>query len=148
MLLLLFVQTIDLNGQSEILSAINSPVLFYGDDKTAYRDPAVLFHNDQFYLFFTLVKTIEGKIFSFTASSKSQDLINWSQVKILTPKDQNLNFSSPGNVIRYDEKWILCLQTYPRLGYNSGDKVRYGDDNSRIFIMKSNDLETGLILNF
>ena len=85
MLLLLLVKTINLSGQSKILKAIDSPVLFYGDEKTAYRDPAVLFHNDQFFLFFTLVKTIKGKIYSFTASSKSYDLINWSEVKILTP---------------------------------------------------------------
>ncbi len=141
MLLLLLVKTINLSGQSKTLRAIDSPVLFYGDEKTAYRDPAVLFHNDQFFLFFTLVKTIKGKIYSFTASSKSYDLINWSEVKILTPRDQNLNFSSPGNIIRYDDKWILCLQTYPRPEYFLGDKVRYGSDDCRVFIMKSKDLE-------
>ena len=140
-LLLLFVSTINLNGQSKILKAIVSPVLFYGDEKTAYRDPAVLFYNDQFFLFFTLVKTINGEIYSFTATSKSYDLINWSQVKILTPRDQNLNFCSPGNIVKYDGKWLLCLQTYPRPGYIQGDKVRYGSDDSRIFIMESKDLE-------
>ena len=140
-ILLFFTQTINLNGQSKILSAIDSPVIFYGDEKTAYRDPAVLFYNDSFHLFFTLIRTIEGEIFSFTATSKSEDLINWSRVKILTPKDQNLNYSSPGNIIKYNGKWILCLQTYPRPNYKSGDKVRYGNDESRIFIMKSKDLE-------
>ena len=140
-LLLLFVSTINLNGQSKIFKAIDSPVLFYGDEKTAYRDPAVLFYNDQFFLFFTLVKTINGEIYSFTATSKSFDLINWSPIKILTPRDQNLNFCSPGNVIRYNGKWLLCLQTYPRPGYIQGDKVRYGSDDSRIFIMESKDLE-------
>lgn len=129
------------NAQNKILEEINSPVIFKGDERTAYRDPAVLFHNDRFYLFFTLVKNESGKIFSYTACSDSSDLRKWSQVKILTPRDQNLNYCSPGNVIRYDEKWVLCLQTYPRQGYNSGDKVRYGDANSRIFIMKSNDLK-------
>ena len=140
-LLLLFVSKINLNGQSKILKAIESPVLFNGDEKTAYRDPAVLFYNDQFFLFFTLVKTINGEIYSFTATSKSFDLINWSQVKILTPRDQNLNFCSPGNIVKYDGKWLLCLQTYPRPGYILGDKVRYGSDDSRIFIMESKDLE-------
>ena len=140
-LLFLFVSKINLNGQSKILKAIESPVLFNGDEKTAYRDPAVLFYNDQFFLFFTLVKTINGEIYSFTATSKSYDLINWSQVKILTPRDQNLNFCSPGNIVKYDGKWLLCLQTYPRPGYILGDKVRYGSDDSRIFIMESKDLE-------
>ena len=63
-----------MNGQNKILKDINSPVLFKGDEKTAYRDPAVLFHNDQFFLFFTLVKTIKEEIYSFTATSKSFDL--------------------------------------------------------------------------
>ena len=137
----ILVQVPHLTAQNNILQSIKSPILFRGDDKTAYRDPAVLFHNNQFYLFFTLVKIIKGEIFSFTASSKSEDLINWSHIKILTPMDQNLNFCSPGNIIKYNGKWILCLQTYPRPGYFSGDKVRYGSEDSRIFIMKSNDLD-------
>ena len=140
-LLLLFFSKINLNGQNKILKDINSPVLFKGDEKTAYRDPAVLFHNDQFFLFFTLVKTINEEIYSFTATCKSFDLINWSPIKILTPRDQNLNFCSPGNVVRYNGKWLLCLQTYPRPDYISGDKVRYGSDDSRVFIMESKDLE-------
>jgi hypothetical protein len=140
-LLLLLFSKINLNGQNKILKNINSPVLFKGDEKTAYRDPAVLFHNDQFFLFFTLVKTINEEIYSFTATSKSFDLVNWSPINILTPKDQNLNFSSPGNVVRYKDKWLLCLQTYPRPDYISGDKVRYGSNDSRIFIMESKDLE-------
>ncbi len=140
-LLLLLFSKINLNGQNKILKNINSPVLFKGDEKTAYRDPAVLFHNDQFFLFFTLVKTINEEIYSFTATSKSFDLVNWSPINILTPKDQNLNFSSPGNVVRYKDKWLLCLQTYPRPDYISGDKVRYGSNDSRVFIMESKDLE-------
>lgn len=140
-LLLLLFSKINLNGQNKILKNINSPVLFKGDEKTAYRDPAVLFHNDQFFLFFTLVKTINEEIYSFTATSKSFDLINWSPINILTPRDQNLNFSSPGNVVRYKGKWLLCLQSYPRPDYISSDKVRYGSNDSRVFIMESKDLE-------
>ena len=140
-LILLLFSKINLNGQNKILKDVNSPVIFKGDEKTAYRDPAVLFHNDQFFLFFTLVKTIDEEIYSFTATSKSFDLINWSPINILTPRDQNLNFCSPGNVVRYKGKWLLCLQTYPRPDYISGDKVRYGSDDSRIFIIESKDLE-------
>lgn len=128
-------------AQNKILEKINSPVIFQGDERTAYRDPAVLFHNDRFYLFFTLVKNENGKIFSYTACSDSSDLKHWSQIKILTPKNQNLNFSSPGNIIQKDGKWILCLQTYPRPGYVSDDKIRYGSSDARIFIMKSTDLK-------
>ena len=129
------------NAQNKILEEINSPVIFRGDERTAYRDPAVLYHNDRFYLFFTLVKNEDGKIFSYTACSDSSDLRNWSPIKILTPKNQNLNFSSPGNIIQKDGKWILCLQTYPRPGHESDQKTRYGSNDARIFTMKSIDLK-------
>ena len=135
-LILLLFSKINLNGQNKILKDVNSPVIFKGDEKTAYRDPAVLFHNDQFFLFFTLVKTIDEEIYSFTATSKSSDLINWSPINILTPRDQNLNFCSPGNVVRYKGKWLLCLQTYPRPDYISGDKVRYGSDDSQFLLLR------------
>ena len=128
------------NAQSKFLDQIDSPIIFKGDEVTAFRDPAVLYHDNRFYLFFTLVKTESGKIFSYTAYSESSDLKNWNQIKILTPRNQNLNFSSPGNIIRNDGKWILCLQSYPCPGYKSDEKIRYGSKDARIFIMKSNDL--------
>ncbi len=89
-------------AHTNILSTLESPIIFKGDDTTAYRDPAVLYHNNVFYLFFTLVITEDGKIYSYTAESHSVDLKNWSPEKILTVKDQSLNFSSPGNIIKYN----------------------------------------------
>ena len=129
------------HAQNTILEDIGSPIIFQGDERTAFRDPAVLYHNERFYLFFTLVKTEEGKIFSYTACSDSRNLRNWSPIKILTPKNQNLNYSSPGNVIQKDGKWILCLQTYPRPGYVTDQEIRYGSPDARIFIMESDDLK-------
>ena len=38
------------------LATIRSPILFRGDATTAYRDPAVIYHDGWFRLFFTLVK--------------------------------------------------------------------------------------------
>ena len=42
----------------------------------------------------------------------------------------------PGDVIRDAGQWVLCLQTYPR---PRGEK--YGNADSRIWIMRSSDLE-------
>jgi len=134
-------QIVFLTAQIKILDQIASPIIFSGDKKTAFRDPAVLFFDDSFHLFFTLVKTQEGKIYSYTATSDSSDLKNWSQIKIITPKNQSLNFSSPGNIIRKNGKWILCLQSYPRPNHRSDEKVRYGSQDARIFMMKSTDLK-------
>jgi hypothetical protein len=116
---------------------IKSPIIFKGDATTAYRDPACIYHDGIFRLFFTYILTEgDGKIYWCTAFSKSRDLIHWTGPKIITPKDPNLNFASPGNVVRHGGKWILCLQTYPT---PNGEK--YGNDDCRVWIMRSDDLE-------
>jgi len=120
------------------LDALKSPVLFRGDATTACRDPAALLHEGTFHLFFTLVQTeAPGKPFSYVAHSRSRDLLRWSEPRKLTPRDSNLNFGSPGNAVRHGGEWVLCLQTYPR---PRGEK--YGNENSRIWTMRSRDLET------
>lgn len=128
-------------AQDTALNAIDSPIIFKGNDSIAFRDPAILFREDVFHLFFTLVKSEGGRIYSYTASSNSTDLKDWSPVRIITPKDQNLNFCSPGNVIRFEDEWILSLQTYPRPGLRVKDETRYGTADARVFIMRSKDLE-------
>ena len=47
----------NLRAQNTFLSGLKSPIIFKGDERTAYRDPAVLYHNHKIYLFFTLVKS-------------------------------------------------------------------------------------------
>jgi hypothetical protein len=127
-------------GQS-FTRSITSPILFKGNDSVAYRDPAVLFNKGVFYLFFTVVKTQEdARIYSYTAVSRSKDLARWTPPEMITPKYQDLNFSSPGNIVRFKNEWILCLQTYPRPGYKMGQKIMYGNSNARLYIMRSKDL--------
>ena len=123
-------------------SGIKSPIVLRGDSRTAFRDPAALYHAGEFYLFYTLVRTeADGLIYSYTAVSTSRDSQDWSAPRIITPKGQHLNFSSPGNVVRFGKEWILCLQTYPRLKYRRGEKLRWADGSARLFIMRSKDLE-------
>jgi hypothetical protein len=120
------------------LSAIPSPILFRGDATTAYRDPAAIYHDGWFRLFFTLVKIEpDGRPFSYTAWSKTRDLVAWTEPRIFTPRDQRLNYGSPGNLVRHDGQWVLCLQTYPR---PNGEP--YGNQDARIWTMRSTDLET------
>lgn len=116
---------------------ISSPVLFRGDATNAYRDPAVIYHEGVFHLFFTYVKTHpDGNVFLHLAKSQSCDLRGWSEPHILTPSNSALNFSSPGNMVRHAGKWIICLQTYPR---PNGEK--YADETARLWTMDSDDLE-------
>ncbi len=125
-------------GQNKIdFTKLNSPVIFHGDNKYAYRDPAVVFHNGRFYLYFTLSENAsDGGYYNMTAYSISDDLIHWTFPKIMTPRDRNLNYSSPGNIIRYESEWIICLQTYP-----TPNREMFGTNDSRIWIMRSKDLE-------
>jgi hypothetical protein len=119
-----------------LLSDLESPILFVGDATIAYRDPAALYHSDWFYLYFTLVKTeSDGVAYSYVAWTRSRDLRQWSNISLLTPRDKKLDFGSPGNVIRFHNQWVLCLQTYPR---PHGE--RYGNGDSRVWSMASHDL--------
>ncbi|WP_080054201.1 glycoside hydrolase family protein [Spirosoma aerolatum] len=123
------------------LTALTSPILFRGDEHTAYRDPAFLYHQDSLYVFFTLVRIEEEhKIYAYVAMSRTKDLQHWTPIRTLTPRDQRLNYSSPGNVVRQGDEWVLCLQTYPRPDYTTDQMPRYATQDARIFTMRSRDL--------
>jgi len=125
-------------GQDKVdFSKLNSPIIFHGDHKYAYRDPAVVFHEGRFFLYFTLSETAsDGGYYNMTAYSLSDDLIHWTFPEIMTPRDRNLNYSSPGNIIRFEGEWIICLQTYP-----TPNREVFGTNDSRVWIMRSKDLE-------
>ena len=116
-------------------AAIPPQPFLRGDAYAANRDPAGHYHDGLFRVFHTRVHAESDGIYhSFTAVTESRDLINWSEPTLLTPKDRRLNYSSPGNVIRYGGEWVLCLQTYPMRGDS------FGDDTARLFLMRSDDL--------
>jgi hypothetical protein len=120
------------------LARIPAPVLFRGDPRFAFRDPAVHYHDGVFRLFFTLVeREPDGRYFLYLAASRSRNLADWTEPRRLTPRDQALNFSSPGNVVRHNGRWVLCLQTYPTPG-----NELYGTEAARLWTMTSSDLDT------
>lgn len=122
---------------NNLLNMLHSPILFQGNATTGYRDPAAIYSDGWFHLYFTLTKVeANNQVFQYTAWSKSRDLVHWTEPKVFTPRDNRLNYSSPGDVVRFAGKWVLCLQTYPR---PHGE--RYADDTARIWIMRSKDLE-------
>ena len=114
-----------------------SPVIFRGDKQTAYRDPAAVFHNGWFYLFFSkVVIEGDGRPCHYTAWSKSRDLVTWTAPVVFTPRDRNLNFCSPGGVVRCGDEWVLCVCSYPR---PNGEM--YGNKTARLWMLRSKDLE-------
>jgi hypothetical protein len=122
---------------SPMLAALPSPVLFAGDATTAFRDPAAVYIDGHFYLFYTYVKTEpDGIAYSRVAFSQSPDLLRWSPPQPITQEDKTLEFGSPGDIVRCNGQWVLCLQTYPR-----PHREMFGDKTSRIWTMTSQDLE-------
>ena len=122
------------------LAELESPILFQGDSLNAYRDPAVLFHDNRFYLFFTKSEIVGDSVYSYTAQSESDDLIHWTEPRRIVPNLQAKNYCGPGSVIRFKDEWILCLHSYPRLDYTVDQMPRYGDADSRLYTIRSKDL--------
>ena len=115
---------------------LRSPVIIRGDSWTAYRDPAAHYHDGVFRVLHSLVTREEdGQYFWRVGVVESRDLENWTAPKPLTPKDQGLNFSSPGNIVGNGDRWVLCLQTYP-----TPNNEVHADDTARIWTMESRDL--------
>ncbi|MEM7110322.1 MAG: hypothetical protein AAF519_18995, partial [Bacteroidota bacterium] len=124
------------------LASLESPRILMGDDKHGFRDPALIRHNGMYYMYYSFVKTEEqGRIYWYLGMSKSEDLVHWSDPKIITEKDQTKNFASPGNIIRWKDHWVICMQTYVMPGYTRDDPLRFGNKDCRIWIMRSFDLE-------
>lgn len=115
---------------------LKDPRLLIGDAETAYRDPACVYADGAFHLFFTYVDDSCGGPYLFLGESVSADLEHWSPVRLLTPRDKSLNYSSPGNIVRDGNDWVICFQTYCR---ENGEK--YGNKNSRLYTMRSSDLK-------
>lgn len=117
------------------MNKIINPVL---DLRPRYyvRDPAVIHNNGTYYSYNTLVERIDGVYSLKLGMTKSTDLQTWSEPTILI--DSPLNFSSPGNVFRYNDKWYLCVQSYP---IDEGEM--WGNETSRLCSWKVMTLKTG-----
>lgn len=109
--------------------------IFKQNKKYSFRDPAAYVENGTIYLYFTLVENEGDMQYFYVAMSTSKDFINWSEPRIITEKNTAKNYSSPGNVVKYNGEYYLCIQTYPRPNFE-----KYGNDDSRIYTIKSTDL--------
>lgn len=115
------------------LSKITNPVIDEGP-AVAARDPALVFEDGVFRCFYTRVVKDKHRYRLSVVMVKSPDLVAWSSPEVLT--DSDLNYSSPGNIIRKDGQWILCVQSYP---IEPGQT--YGSEQSRLWLMRSQDLQ-------
>lgn len=113
------------------------PVIFYGNQKIAYRDPACFYADGCYHLFFTLSQKESGYMYNFVAKSDSIDLKNWSKPQILTKKDRTKNFCSPGCVLPYQDQYCLCITSYPLLKPYRKDSI--ADQTARLYLMYTKD---------
>lgn len=108
--------------------------IFKQSEEYSYHDPAAFYENGKVYLFFSLVENSGDEQYFTVAMSESTDFIHWSNPIILAEKNTEKNYSLPGNVIKYNGEYYLCVQN-PR---PNGEK--YGNDDARIYTIKSRDL--------
>ena len=114
-------------------------IIFNGNDKFAYRDPACFYKDGTYYLFFTVSEKDNGYMYNRIGLSKSTDLKNWTEPEILTEKNYNTNYCSPGNIIEKDGEYILCFTSYP-MPYPFEEKS-WADENARLFTMSTKDFK-------
>lgn len=115
-------------------------IIFKGSDKFAYRDPACYIHHGVCHLFFTISEKDNGYMYNRIAHSQSADLKSWSAPEFITVKDKRLNFSSPGNIIQYNNEYIMCCCSYPMPEPFS--KCAIADDTARLFTITTRDFIT------
>ena len=115
---------------------IPDQIILKGNNRLAYRDPALFYHEGVFRIFVSIVTIEEDGTHSFKiVVILSRDLINWTKPDVITPSVNNLNFTAVGNVVRHKGKWVLCLSSYPM---PPKGKI----EDARAWTMESMDLET------
>ena len=120
----------------KILNDLPSSHIIKGDATHAYRDPAAILKDGLLHIFMTLVETEEdGGVYMYLAATETEDLQHFTPIRRLTVRDRSKNFSSPGNIVRWEDRYIMCLQSYCR---ENGEK--YGNEGCRIYFSESTDL--------
>ena len=114
--------------------------IFEGNEKLAYRDPACYYHGGFFHLFFTVSEKDGEHMYNRIGYSRSRDLSVWSEPRALTVRDLSLNFSSPGNVIPYEDGFWVCFCSYPM---PQAFKARHwATEDARLYTMFTKDFES------
>lgn len=115
-------------------------IVFEGNDRLAFRDPACYWHEGIYHLFFTVSEKENGYMYNRLAHSTSNDLKTWSEPLMLTPKDLQCNYCSPGNIIEHGGEFILCFTSYPMpFPYEQQDCA---DETARLFTIRTKDFQT------
>ena len=103
----------------------------------AIRDPAVIFHENLYAIFYTRVDLRSENLSLSIQMRTTADFRTFSAERDVFTGPQH--YSSPGNIFRHPKsgRWAICFQSYP-----FGPGQRWGDDRSRLFLSESDDLVT------
>ena len=116
------------------------PVIFKGDEKIAYRDPACYYYNGEYHLFFTFSEKENGYMYNRVGHSRSSDLRVFSEPELITVKDYAWNYCSPGNVVKYGDEYLICVTSYPmKMPYSERSSA---DETARLFFIKTKDFKS------
>jgi hypothetical protein len=116
--------------------SIPSPIIQRGTRQVAHRDAAIHFHDGVFRVFYGMAQLYEeGRVQFQLAVTESTDLISWSEPRALTTQDDDLNFTDPGNIVRFGDEWIMTVENYRTRFSPAG-----GSQTARSWIMRSTDL--------
>lgn len=99
----------------------------------ARRDPAAIEADGVVHVFHTVVDVTTDPLTLWVEVTTSDDLRHWTAPERVTPPGPS--FSSPGNIVRRGDEWVMCLQSYP---IPPGGV--YADDRCRLWTMRSPDL--------
>jgi beta-xylosidase len=113
-------------------SAIHNPIIDR-EPLCSVRDPALFSHDGTFYLFHSSIWRKNHQYIAYLHLSFSSDLVHWSEPQCIV--NSEAGFSSPGNILRVDNKWVLCVQTYPIPKFQD-----WGNKDCRIWLIESQDL--------
>jgi hypothetical protein len=114
------------------LSTISNPVISRGANEAA-RDMAIFYEGGTLYCFYSSVTEDQQRYQWCLEVAETTDCVNWSPPRRLTTSE--LNFSSPGNIIRHQNEYVMCVQSYPSKG-----GVGCGSEAARLWLMRSKDL--------
>ena len=116
------------------------PIIFKGNERYAYRDPACYFFGGEYHLFFTVSEKDNGYMYNRVAHSVSRDLKSFTKPEFITERDNKTNFCSPGNVIKKDGEYLICVTSYPMLLPYA--EQPYADESARLFFIKTKDFKS------
>lgn len=95
------------------------------------RDPAAVVVDGVVYLYFTYYDPAARTW--HIGMSTTRDFLEFAPIELVSPE----GYASPGNVIRYDGKWVLCYQQYREFPHYLclafSDDLRTWSEPQRIF---------------